>query len=61
MIGDPTVGVTRIGADGEPAVAVGGRLIGGAFASNRTADTRGLAQDWICSARVTSATTRGFL
>jgi len=40
LIGDPTVGVTYIGADGEPAVAVGGRLIDGAFASNRTADTR---------------------
>jgi len=36
---DASAGVTYYGADGEPAVAFGGRFTTGAFVSNRTRDT----------------------
>ena len=37
---DGSVGVRYLGADGDDAVAAGGRLVAGAFRSNRTRDTR---------------------
>jgi hypothetical protein len=37
---DPSVGFRLVGADGDPAIAAGGRLVGGGFVSNRTHETR---------------------
>lgn len=39
LVDDPTVGVTYVGADGDVSTVAGGRLVGGAFVSNRTATT----------------------
>jgi hypothetical protein len=40
LTNDPTVAVTYIGADGDPATLAGGAVIDGSFRSNRSRDTR---------------------